>query len=53
VNINGGRSRLSSGTYCIPHVVVIPATYKAPFEDDPRAFNAFEPLPLVVEIWSP
>ena len=54
VNINGGRTRLSSRIYYIPDVVVIPAAYKAPFEDDPRAFNAFaEPLPLVVEVWSP
>ena len=54
VNINGGRARLSSRNYFIPDVVVIPAAYKAPFEDDPRAFNAFaEPLPLVVEVWSP
>jgi Uma2 family endonuclease len=54
VNINGGRARLSSRTYYIPDVVVIPAEYKRPFEDDPRAINAFaEPLPLVVEVWSP
>jgi Uma2 family endonuclease len=54
VNINGGRARLSPRTYYIPDVVVIPAAYKRPFEDDPRAFNAFaEPLPLVVEVWSP
>jgi Uma2 family endonuclease len=53
VNINGGRARLSSRSYYIPDVVVIPAAFKLPFEDDPRAFNAFaEPLPLVVEIWS-
>ena len=53
VNINGGRARLSPRSYYIPDVV-IPAAYKLPFEDDPRAFNAFaEPLPLVVEIWSP
>jgi Uma2 family endonuclease len=54
VNINGGRARLSSRSYYIPDVVVIPAAYKTPFEDDPQAFNAFaEPLPLVVEVWSP
>jgi Uma2 family endonuclease len=53
VNINGGRARLSPRSYFIPDVVVIPAAYKTPFEDDPRAFNAFaEPLPLVVEVWS-
>ncbi len=54
VNINGGRARLSRRSHYIPDVVVIPASYKTPFEDDPRAFNAFaEPLPLVVEVWSP
>jgi Uma2 family endonuclease len=53
VNINGGRARLSPRSYYIPDVVVIPAAYKTPFEDDPGAFNAFaEPLPLVVEVWS-
>jgi Uma2 family endonuclease len=54
VNVNGGRVRLSPRSYYIPDVVVIPAVYKTPFEDDPRAFNAFaEPLPLVAEVWSP
>ena len=54
VNVNGGKTRLSSRTYFIPDVVVIPAAFKVPFEHDPRAFNAFaEPLPLVVEVWSP
>ena len=54
VNVNGGKTRLSARNYYIPDVVVIPAAYKLPFEDDPQAFNAFaEPLPLVVEIWSP
>jgi Uma2 family endonuclease len=34
-------------------VVVIPAALQIPYEDDPRAFNAFaEPLPLVIEVWS-
>jgi len=53
VNVNGGRLRVSPVSYFIPDVVVIPAAYKVPFEDDPRALNAFaEPLPLVVEVWS-
>jgi Uma2 family endonuclease len=34
VNINGGRGRLSPHSYYIPEVVVIPAAYKMPFEDD-------------------
>lgn len=53
VNVNGGRTRVSPVNYFIPDVVVIPAAYKVPFEDDPRALNAFaDPLPLVVEVWS-
>lgn len=54
VNVNGGKTRLSPWNYYIPDVIVIPAAYRTPFEDDPRAFNAFaDPLPLVVEVWSP
>jgi Uma2 family endonuclease len=53
VNVNGGKTRRSARNYFIPDVVVVPASYQTPFENDPRAFNAFaEPLPLVVEIWS-
>jgi Uma2 family endonuclease len=53
VNVSGGKTRYTERNYFIPDVVVIPAAYKIPFEDDPRAFNAFaEPLPLVVEVWS-
>lgn len=53
VNVNGGKTRRSARTYFIPDVVVIPAAFQMPFEDDPRAFNAFaEPLPFVAEIWS-
>ena len=53
VNVNGGRTRRSSRNYYIPDIVVIPAGFKLPFEDDPRALNAFaDPLPLVVEVWS-
>ena len=54
VNVNGGKTRRSARNYYIPDVVVIPAAFVLPFEDDPRAFNAFtEPLPLIVEVWSP
>ena len=53
VNVNGGKTRSSPRTYFIPDVVVIPAVLQLPFEDDPRALNAFaDPLPLVVEVWS-
>jgi hypothetical protein len=52
VNTNGGRARLSPRSYYIPDVVLIPAAYKLPFEDDPQSFNAFaQPLlPVVVEV---
>ncbi len=54
VNVNGGKTRHSPRNYYIPDVVVIPAAFQIPFEHDYRAFNAFaEPLPLVVEVWSP
>jgi Uma2 family endonuclease len=54
VNVNGGKTRRSPRNYYIPDVVVIPAAFVLPFANDPRAFNAFaEPLPLVVEVWSP
>jgi Uma2 family endonuclease len=53
VNVNGGKTRYTARNYLVPDVLVIPAPYQTPFEEDPRAFNAFnEPLPLVVEIWS-
>lgn len=51
VNVNDGKARLSARNSYIPDVVVISAAYKLPFEDDPRALNAFA-LPLVVEVWS-
>ncbi|MFN8590597.1 MAG: Uma2 family endonuclease [Thermomicrobiales bacterium] len=52
VNVNGGKTRFPR-TFFIPDVVVIPATYQLPYEDDPRSFNAFaEPLPFVAEVWS-
>jgi len=54
VTVNGDRVRLSSRGSYIPDVVVIPTALKAPFEDDPGAIGAYgEPLPLVVEVWSP
>ena len=54
VNVNGDRARISPRTYFIPDVIVIPAAYQLPFERDPRALGIYaEPLPLVVEIWSP
>ncbi|MCC7021246.1 MAG: Uma2 family endonuclease [Thermomicrobiales bacterium] len=53
VNFNEGRARISERNYFIPDIAVIPAAFKAPYEDDSRALNAYDqPLPLVVEVWS-
>ena len=54
VNVNGDRARISPRAYYIPDVVVIPAAYQRSLADDPRALGVYaEPLPLVVEVWSP
>jgi len=54
VNVNGGKARRSDRYYFIPDVVVIPDSYALRLRGDPRGFNAHaEPLPLVVEVWSP
>ena len=54
VTINGDRARISSRSYYIPDVIVIPAAYQERLEDDPWALGAYvDPLPLVVEVWSP
>ena len=44
----------SPRSYYIPDIMVIPATYQQPFEDDPDAIGAYaDPLPLVAEVCSP
>ena len=54
VNVNGGKTRYTERNFYIPDVVVIPASYQLPFEDNPRSFNAYtEPLPFVAEVWPP
>jgi Uma2 family endonuclease len=52
VNVNGDRARLSPRSYYIPDVVVIPVAYQQAI--DPRSLGVYaDPLPLVVEVWSP
>jgi Uma2 family endonuclease len=53
VRIAGSRVRYSASNYFIPDVFVTPTALVLPQEDviAPEAFR--EPLPLVVEIWSP
>jgi Uma2 family endonuclease len=52
--VNGGRLRRSSGDYYLPDVCVIPVSLVQRFFADPGTFEVFdEPMPLVVEVWSP
>jgi Uma2 family endonuclease len=54
VGINSGRLRTSTGSYYVPDVVVIPMPYVRRLLERPGTFEAYdEPMPLVVEIWSP
>ena len=55
VNINHARLRISIGAYYIPDLCVIPlALERQKFEQMPDRLEVYdEPLPLVVEVWSP
>jgi Uma2 family endonuclease len=51
---NFAKLRRSSDTYYIPDVTVIPAALVQALFESPRSLDAYpDPLPLVVEIWSP
>jgi Uma2 family endonuclease len=54
VTANLARLSVSSDTYYVPDVVVIPAALVQALRVNPRSLDAYdEPLPLVVEVWSP
>lgn len=54
VSVSHARLRVSAETYFIPDVVVIPTDIMRPLVGDPSALNAYpDPVPLVVEVWSP
>ena len=54
VRAQHARLRVSAETYYVPDIVVIPAAYEWPLLEQLNALDAYaEPLPLVVEIWSP
>ena len=51
---NAGRLRVSERNYYIPDVVVIPVAMMRALRDRPGRLEMYaDPLPLVVEIWSP
>jgi Uma2 family endonuclease len=52
ITVNGDRAQVSSRSFFIPDVMVIPVIYQASL--DPNDLGAYaDPLPLVVEVWSP
>jgi Uma2 family endonuclease len=54
VRENLGRVRRSADTYYIPDVAVIPTAMVQALRQRPGSLDAYsDPLPLVVEIWSP
>lgn len=54
VGQNSGKVRTSDGSYYVPDISVIPRAYERRLRERPGTFEVYdEPLPLVVEIWSP
>lgn len=52
--VNAGRLRVSERNYYIPDVAVIPTSIMQSLRDRPGRLEMYaDPLPLVVEIWSP
>ena len=48
-----GRARRPTDTVFIPDVMIVPIAYGAQFVDSTRLAIFSDPLPLVVEVWSP
>ncbi|HEX5499543.1 MAG TPA: Uma2 family endonuclease [Thermomicrobiales bacterium] len=54
IRVNGPRLRVPGGNYFMPDVAVLPAALERALRRQPGSLDAYaEPLPLVVEIWSP
>ena len=53
VTANAGRARLTTGAYYIPDVMVIPVRLMERQRGTRELESYEEPLPLVVEVWSP
>ena len=54
VGVNGARLRVADDRYFVPDVGVIPAILAEPLKGRADKLEVYaEPLPLVVEIWSP
>ena len=54
VRINAGQVRRSASQYYVPDVTVIAAAQTMRYREHPDALEVYaDPVPLVVEIWSP
>jgi Uma2 family endonuclease len=54
VHIGGARLERNERNYFVPDVAVIPAELFVPLQSRPHALDFYDqPLPLVVEVWSP
>jgi len=55
LRVNSGRLRISTGTYYVPDLCVIPREFEQrKLREAPARLEVYEePLPLVVEVWSP
>ena len=53
VRINEGRVRKPADTIFIPDLMVVPTAYGKAFRDQLSLAIFDEPLPLVIEVWSP
>jgi Uma2 family endonuclease len=54
VSVGQTRLRVSSDTYYIPDIVVAPAALERALRATPHVLDAYpQPMPLVVEVWSP
>jgi Uma2 family endonuclease len=54
VGTDSVRLRISTGTYYVPDVCVVPRAYVRRLKTQPGTFEVYEdPVPLVVEVWSP
>jgi Uma2 family endonuclease len=48
------KVQTSAGSYYIPDVTVVPRVYERMLRENPGTFEVYEePLPLVLEVWSP
>jgi len=54
VRVESPRLRSASGSYYLPDICVVPAAYVRRSQETPGRFEVYEePMPLVVEVWSP